>query len=288
MLNPDAVYKTWPPLIRYSLALALFSLALLLRLILMPVQGGLAFVTFYPVILISFYLFGTGSGTLVSILSGFAGTYFFMPPYGGGFPTDSNTYISLAFFALTSLLIGVIITRLHSYSEALKRQVQIDFLTELSSRGHFMDQAELELNRAVRYDNPLSLLMVDVDFFKQINDSHGHKAGDTVLKKLAEVCRQALREVDIIGRVGGEEFAILLPQTDKEKAAEVAERLRIALPNAKVPLQVGGLPLHFTVSIGLTSLSSKEDNIDVLLNLADKALYEAKNSGRNRICIAMQ
>jgi diguanylate cyclase (GGDEF)-like protein len=111
--------------------------------------------------------------------------------------------------------------------------------------------------------------------------------GDLVLIKLAEVCGQTLREVDIIGRLGGEEFAILLPETNLAKANEVAERLREAIAKAKVPLE-SGLPLHFTVSIGVTSLVSKDDNLDVLLNRADKALYEAKEKGRNRVCVARQ
>jgi diguanylate cyclase (GGDEF)-like protein/PAS domain S-box-containing protein len=166
----------------------------------------------------------------------------------------------------------------------LERQAHIDYLTSVSNRRHFMAQAELELNRAIRYGNRLSIFMLDIDFFKQINDDHGHKAGDTVLKKLADVCRKTLREVDIIGRLGGEEFAILLPETGPEKAAEVAERLRASLANAKVPLEKGP-PLHFSVSIGVSSLTTKDDNVDVLLNLADNALYEAKESGRNKVCI---
>ncbi len=179
------------------------------------------------------------------------------------------------------------ITERKQMEDELMRQARMDFLTGLSSRGYFMEQAELELSRALRYDNSLSIFMMDVDFFKQVNDNHGHKVGDEVLKKLAEVCCQTLRDVDIVGRVGGEEFAILLPETGRDEAAEVAERLREAIANAKVPLPVG-LPIHFTVSIGVASLSSKEDNMDVLLNLADKALYEAKNSGRNRVCISSE
>jgi diguanylate cyclase (GGDEF)-like protein len=151
-----------------------------------------------------------------------------------------------------------------------------------------MEQGELELRRAIRYDNSLSIFMMDVDFFKQVNDSHGHKVGDAVLKKLAEVCHQTMRDVDIVGRVGGEEFAILLPETGIEEAAEVAERLREAIANAKVPLPAGGLPIHFTVSIGVASLSTKDDNMDLLLYLADKALYAAKSSGRNRVCISSE
>ena len=169
----------------------------------------------------------------------------------------------------------------------LQHRAHIDYLTGVSNRGHFMEQAELELSRAVRYGSSLSLYMLDVDFFKKVNDSYGHKVGDLVLIKLAEVCRETLREVDIIGRLGGEEFAILLPETNQVKAAEVAERLREAIAKAKIPLE-SGLPLNFTVSIGVTSLVSKDDNLDVLLNHADRALYEAKESGRNRVCVAKQ
>lgn len=177
------------------------------------------------------------------------------------------------------------ITERKQLENTLKFQAQTDFLTGVSSRGYFMEQAELELNRALRYSNPVSVLMMDIDFFKQINDTYGHRAGDNVLKELAEACRQTLREVDIIGRIGGEEFAILLPETETEVAAKVAERLREVLAMAKVPLEAGGQAIHFTVSIGLTSLSNPQDNIETLLNLADRALYQAKNSGRNKVCL---
>lgn len=164
----------------------------------------------------------------------------------------------------------------------LVHQAHTDHLTGFNNRGHFMQQAELELRRVVRYGGTLSIFMMDVDHFKKINDTHGHKVGDLVLQKLAEICRDTLRMVDIIGRVGGEEFAILLPETTEQEAIRVAERLRQAIANAKIPLG-HGLPLSITVSIGITSLMSKDDNIDVLLSFADKALYEAKNAGRNRI-----
>ena len=167
----------------------------------------------------------------------------------------------------------------------LLRQAHIDFLTGVSNRGYFMERAEQELNRALRYDKPLSLIMLDIDFFKQINDSYGHKAGDLVLKKLAEVSLNTLREVDLLGRLGGEEFAVLLPETEKSQAIEVAERLREALSQAKVLLDRGGLPIRFTVSMGVSSLDSKDSNIDVLLNLADKGLYTAKENGRNKVCV---
>ncbi len=177
------------------------------------------------------------------------------------------------------------VTERKSLEEAVARQAQIDYLTGAFNRGHFMERAELELGRAVRYGNELSIFMMDIDFFKQINDRHGHKVGDSVLKKLAEVCQVTLRANDIFGRLGGEEFAVLLPETDKTSAVEVAERLREAIAHAKVPLE-GGLPVQFTVSIGVTSMSPMDGSMDELLHIADTALYDAKNSGRNKVCIA--
>ncbi|MDO9141763.1 MAG: PAS domain S-box protein [Methylobacter sp.] len=167
----------------------------------------------------------------------------------------------------------------------LERQAHIDFLTGVSNRGYFIQQAEQELARTLRYGCDLSIFMLDIDFFKKINDTYGHKCGDLVLKKLAEICRTVLREVDIIGRIGGEEFAILLPETDKKQAVEVAERLRQAIADAKVPIE-NGLPVCFTASIGVTSLKGKDENLDVLLSIADKALYQAKNAGRNQVAMA--
>ena len=179
------------------------------------------------------------------------------------------------------------ITERKLFEAELKRQAHVDHLTGVSNRGYFMVQAEQELSRAQRYNNPLSLFMLDIDFFKKVNDSHGHKVGDLVLVKLTDICRQTLREMDIIGRVGGEEFVILLPEADLIEATKVAERLRELIEKSKVPLE-GGLPLHFTVSIGVTSMASREENLDVLLNLADRALYEAKANGRNKVCVAKQ
>jgi len=167
----------------------------------------------------------------------------------------------------------------------LSQKAQIDYLTALNNRGYFMELAEKELSRSQRYQKEMAIFMMDIDFFKKINDSHGHKIGDIVLKKLADVCRQTLREVDIIGRIGGEEFAILLPETNHAEALEAAERLRLAVANSEVPMK-DGLPVQYTVSIGVSSVLSADDNIDMLLSRADKALYQAKQSGRNRVCAA--
>lgn len=167
----------------------------------------------------------------------------------------------------------------------LEEKAHQDYLTGLCNRRYFMEQGQAELARAQRYGSALSMLMLDIDFFKAVNDSHGHKAGDIVLQKLSGIMRETLRTMDVIGRIGGEEFAILLPETDLGKASEVAERLRENVERTEVVLEAG-LPLHFTVSIGVATLKGKDVNIDILFNQSDKALYQAKESGRNRVCTA--
>lgn len=175
------------------------------------------------------------------------------------------------------------ITEREAMKAQLEQQAHVDYLTGLFNRRHFMDQGQAELARAQRYASPLSLLMLDVDHFKSINDRYGHKTGDLVLQKLSTMMRETLRTIDVIGRIGGEEFAILLPETTLEKAVEAAERLRETIADSDVILETG-LPLRFTVSIGVVTLKERESDLDMLLSLADSMLYQAKESGRNRVC----
>lgn len=170
--------------------------------------------------------------------------------------------------------------------DELKKQARIDYLTGVFNRGYFMEMAVQEFNRTTRYGNNLTLLMLDVDLFKQINDTYGHKAGDTVLIKLAEISLSTFREVDCIGRLGGEEFAVLLKETCQDAAFIVAERLRESFAGIEITLEDHVKPIHFTVSIGLAALSDRDKTIDSLLKRADQALYEAKRTGRNKVCIA--
>lgn len=167
--------------------------------------------------------------------------------------------------------------------EELERRAYTDYLTGLANRRHCLEQAENELARTLRYGKELSILMLDVDRFKQVNDTYGHKVGDIVLQELSAVCCGTLRNVDVVGRIGGEEFAVLLPETGLEPAMEAAERLRAAIAAAPVT-PGGGLPLHFTVSLGVTTVTERDATVDELLNQADQALYRAKSEGRNRVC----
>ena len=164
----------------------------------------------------------------------------------------------------------------------LTRQAHLDYLTGLSNRRHFMAQGETELSRAIRYQKPLSLMMIDIDLFKSVNDTYGHQIGDVVLQAISRICKATLRHVDIAGRLGGEEFAVILPETTRNEAFEVAERLREAVAKTEVTMPVG-LPIHFTVSIGVTTLLDINVNLDMLLHQADQALYEAKRTGRNKV-----
>jgi len=168
--------------------------------------------------------------------------------------------------------------------EELENRAYSDYLTGLANRRRFFEQAENEVARALRFGGELSVLMLDIDHFKQVNDTYSHKIGDRVLQKLSEVCRNALRKIDIVGRFGGEEFAILLPETGQEESMETAERLRVAIADAHVTLN-DKTPLHFTASFGVATLNKKAANIDMLLNQADQALYQAKNGGRNQVCV---
>jgi diguanylate cyclase (GGDEF)-like protein/PAS domain S-box-containing protein len=175
------------------------------------------------------------------------------------------------------------ITERKNYEHELERRAQTDALTGLNNRRHFYELAEQELARARRYGKPLAALMLDVDHFKRFNDTYGHHVGDAVLRKLSEVCTRTLREIDVIGRFGGEEFAVLLPETAAEQAMEAAERLRLAVTGASIQIE-GGEALCFTVSIGMSGLALTDGDIDAVLKRADAALYEAKNAGRNRVC----
>lgn len=181
------------------------------------------------------------------------------------------------------LVIGINdITERKRLEEELKRRATTDSLSGLANRAHFMDRGEQELQRTRRYGHLLSLMMLDIDFFKQINDSFGHPAGDQVIRSIAEITRTCLRESDLIARMGGEEFAILLPETGLNATLEAAERLRLAIERHVVTTPEGHR-IRFTTSIGVAYWTDADANIGDLLKRADKALYNAKHSGRNQV-----
>lgn len=170
---------------------------------------------------------------------------------------------------------------LHHANIELQRLATTDTLTGVNNRRQFLHLAATEGLRGARYQQPLSVLMVDIDHFKKVNDTHGHEAGDRALVAVAQAMRGALRPEAILGRLGGEEFAVLLPQADRKAAIIAAERLRQAVEQLAV--EIDGMSLKITVSIGVAQVQS-EEAFETALQHADEALYEAKKSGRNRSC----
>lgn len=169
-----------------------------------------------------------------------------------------------------------------AHKKQAEAHARTDYLTGLFNRRYFVELAERELARATHCQEPLSLMMIDIDHFKEVNDTWGHNGGDTVLQQVAYLIRDALREQDILGRIGGEEFAVVLIGADKEHALEVAQRIRTTVANSAVALP-GGQPVKVTLSVGLTQLQAQDVGLDDLLHKADKALYQAKDSGRNMV-----
>lgn len=156
-----------------------------------------------------------------------------------------------------------------------------DHLTGLLNRRSFMDRLETELNRCIRLRRPLGLLIADIDFFKKINDTYGHRAGDEVLKNFAGILKKNLRVYDFAGRYGGEEFIVCLVECDIEESFKVAERLRTEVQSQSMFRTEDNREIFVTASFGVTALEQEPKSIDQLIKEADEALYKAKRSGRN-------
>lgn len=166
-------------------------------------------------------------------------------------------------------------------SRILEQKVSIDSLTGLHTRNHFLHLSEREFHRAQRFKHPLTFIMMDIDQFKQVNDTYGHIVGDQVLQAVAERCMKQLRDIDLIGRYGGDEFIILLVETDSDGGLKVAERIRQFIAGVPVDTERGAL--NITVSMGIATLSKECPNITALLDRADNAMYVAKNAGKNQV-----
>ena len=178
--------------------------------------------------------------------------------------------------------LAVRVVELTRLNQEVLRLANEDVLTGCFNRRHFMEVADQEIQRSMRYKRPLSFLMMDIDHFKGFNDQYGHQIGDQLLCRLVTLCQKQLRNVDILGRYGGEEFVVLMPETAGEGALLASERLRVKIEKMKIKTPAGKLSI--TVSMGLTSLEEGFDEkhtLDTLIRSADKALYAAKDAGRN-------
>lgn len=173
--------------------------------------------------------------------------------------------------------------KLQENRRLLERLATHDSLTGLLHHGEFLKQLKTEVARSRRYGHPFSLLMLDVDHFKSVNDNHGHQAGDTVLKAVAGILGKSARPADIAARYGGEEFVLILPETDAQAAFAVAERLRETMGRYPIVIRKGK-HLNVTVSIGVACFPADADKEEALIAAADQALYAAKKAGRDRVC----
>lgn len=169
----------------------------------------------------------------------------------------------------------------HAYHEEIYRLKTTDGLTGAFNKRYFDEETEREIYRFFRYSRPLSLLMIDIDFFKKVNDTNGHLAGDRVLTQLSQLIMANIRREDVFCRYGGEEFALLMPETDLGGAVEQGERVRSLVEGARFDFE--GMVLKITVSIGATAAEPGMTSMDDFVRAADERLYEAKEAGRNRL-----
>ncbi len=197
--------------------------------------------------------------------------------------------LGLSLFGFIASLVGIgMLARMTRFMDdlaltrqKLEQQAYIDDLTQIANRRRFFEQGKVELERARRYERPLSLLMIDIDHFKAINDAIGHEGGDHVLKAVADALQIELRTADTIGRLGGEEFAVLLPETDLATALAIAERLRAGIE--RLAIDAAPVAQTVTASFGVSTFMGEETTLDRLLARADRGLYRAKRAGRNLV-----
>lgn len=199
---------------------------------------------------------------------------------------------NIAIATIVPLLItpplGYIFISLYFELEKVREEVHAlaitDELTRVFNRRHFMKLAEQEFERAKRYRHALSIIIFDIDDFKKVNDDYGHLCGDAVLQELSLACRTVLRQCDVLARFGGEEFILLLSETDNASALMVGKRLcQLAADHV---VEYMDTQIQVTISVGVTTSNLDEDTLDDLLNRADRALYQAKRLGKNRLEIA--
>lgn len=177
--------------------------------------------------------------------------------------------------------------KLKQFASEMELLATVDPLTGVSNRRHFFDRGLEEATRATRYMRPFSVLILDIDHFKGVNDTFGHAAGDKALKEMTKISLTTLRENDIFGRIGGEEFAAILPETSEAGAVAAAERLRQAIEEISINCD-DERQVAFTVSVGVAAFRTADNDIESVMKRADAALYEAKKRGRNRVCVSTQ
>lgn len=186
----------------------------------------------------------------------------------------------------TMVSLGVMKNIVEERTMVLEKLSKTDPLTEVANRRALYERGDIELSRAQRTRKNLALILLDCDYFKNVNDQYGHQFGDDVLKHVCKICNQEIRDIDFLGRFGGEEFVIILPDCDLNGGVEIAKRIQSSL--AKNIIAIENIKINMTLSIGVCMLSDKHTNFEQLINDADQSMYLAKNNGRNRIEVAKE
>ncbi|HON72337.1 MAG TPA: GGDEF domain-containing protein, partial [bacterium] len=177
------------------------------------------------------------------------------------------------------------VTEQYKLSAQLKSYAEKDELTGIWNRRKWVEMARMEIIRTQRYRRPFTVMSIDIDYFKKVNDTLGHEAGDKALISITDTISSKIRNIDIFGRIGGEEFAIIFPEIGREEAYTVANRLLAGVSDNKI--HINGKELSVTISIGITTYDGSSDmTLEELIRKADNAMYEAKRTGRNKVCFA--
>jgi diguanylate cyclase (GGDEF)-like protein len=247
-----------------------------------PKNERLPSVTFTTTVFVIFTIFMLARIVLTHFFSHIE--HFYSPDW-----VQSLTFLMLVTFVMTWTFNFLTLNSERSQHElklakvALEKLATTDFLTGLCNNRGFAEVSENEIRRARRFRNPLSVIMLDIDCFKEINDTYGHATGDLVLVKIAEIGIEGLRTIDTIGRLGGEEFGVLLPHTDIAGAETVAEFLRAKIEEAGIETSSG--IIKFTASLGIAQMMQTDADIKSILERADHQLYAAKRNGRNQVAV---
>ncbi|MFC1808574.1 GGDEF domain-containing protein [Candidatus Omnitrophota bacterium] len=263
---------------QYKVIVTLLSFVLVLFVGIADFYTGyeFGFSIFYLIpVFVTTWIVGMSGGVVISILSALSWTI--AHSYSG--LTYSHAFIPYWNIGIRMIFLFIVVATVSQLQKALQRERELarkDFLTEVANTQCFRERANLEIQRCERHKRPLTFAYIDCDDFKKVNDSSGHKQGDVLLKLVAKTIKDNIRSIDLVGRLGGDEFLIMLPETNSASAKEVVSRVQRHLSEA-----VSQNQFPITFSIGVATFKSRFDSLDEMIQHADELMYKAKHSGKN-------